>query len=91
MNNRLYVINQNYSSKALNAEIKYTTYRNIFVERMTCNKADFAVQIMGLEALPIENVKIIDSQFNNIKKKNVLEFVNNLVLEDITINGKQNL
>ena len=59
------------------------------MERMTCNKADYAIQIMGLEALPIENIKIIDSQFNNIKKENVLEFVNDLVLENVRINGNK--
>lgn len=80
-------INQNYHTKTSNAPINYTTYRNIFVERMTCNKADYAIQIMGLEVLPIENIKIIDCQFNNIKKESVFEFVNDLVLEDITING----
>ena len=81
-------INQNYHTKALNAPIKHTTYRNIFIERMTCNKADYAIQIMGLEAHPIENIKIIDCRFNNIKKENVLEFVNDLVLEGVTINGE---
>lgn len=81
-------INQNYSSKTTQGEIKYTSYRNIFVERMICNKADYAIQIMGLEAHPVENVKIIDCQFNNIKKENVLEHVNELVLENVTIDGK---
>ncbi len=82
-------INQNYSSKTTQGEIKYTRYRNIFIERMVCNKADYAIQIMGLEALPIENVKLIDCQFNNIKKDNVLEYVNDLVLENVTVDGKQ--
>jgi len=82
-------INQNYSTKSTAGEIKYTTYRNIFVERMICNKADYAIQIMGLEELPIENIKLIDCEFNNIKKENVLEFVNDLVLENVSINGSQ--
>ena len=82
-------INQNYHSKVSDGEIRYTTYRNIFVERMTCNKADYAIQIMGLEALPIENVKLIDCQFNTIKKENVLEHVEGLVLENVTINGQE--
>ena len=56
---------------------------------MICNKADYAIQIMGLEALPIENVKLIDCEFTNIKNDNVLEFVNGLVLENVTIDGKE--
>ena len=82
-------INQNYASQVSNAEINYTTYRNIFVERMTCKKADYAIQLKGLEILPIENIKIINCQFNNIKKENVFEFVNDLVLENVTVNGEQ--
>lgn len=81
-------INQNYQTKTTKGEVRYTTYRNIFVERMTCNKADYAIQIMGIEALPIENVKFIDCKFNNIKKENVLEFVNDLILENTSINGE---
>lgn len=82
-------INQNYFTKAAPGPIKYTTYRNIFVENLTCEKADYAVQILGLEEHPIENVKIINCRFNNIKKENVAESVNGLVLEDVTINGEQ--
>ena len=79
-------INQNYFSKAAPGKIKYTTYRNIFVENMTCEKADYAVQIMGLEEHPIENVKIINSQFNNMEKENMTEFVKGLVLENVVNN-----
>ena len=81
-------INQNYHTKVKDGEVRYTLYRNIFVERMTCNKADYAIQIMGLEALPIQNVKIIDCQFNNIKHENVLEFVNGLELERVSLKGQ---
>jgi len=81
-------INQNYFSKAAPGEIHYTTYRNIFVENLTCQKADYAIQILGLEEHPVENVKIINCEFNNIKEENVLDFVNGLVIENISINGK---
>jgi len=70
-------INQNYPSQVSNAEINYTTYWNIFLERIACDKADYALRLKGLEILPIENIKIIDCQFNNIKKENV------------TVNGEQ--
>jgi len=82
-------INQNYFSKAAPSEIRYTTYRNIFVENMTCDKADYAIQIMGLEDHPIENVKIINCSFDNIKKENVTESVKGLLLENVEINGEE--
>lgn len=86
VNNAAIRINQNYFSKAAPGPVMYTTYRNIFVENMTCDKADFAIQILGLEEHPIENVKIINCRFNNIKEENVLESVNGLVIENVTIN-----
>ena len=64
----------------------YILAMKIFVENMTCEKADFAIQILGLEEHPIENVKIINCQFNNIKEENVLESVNGLVIENVTVN-----
>lgn len=82
-------INQNYFSKAAPGKVMFTTYRNIFVENMICEKADYAIQIMGLEEHPIENVKIINCTFNNIKNENVIESVNGFVIENVLINGHQ--
>lgn len=81
-------INQNYFSKAEPSEIHYTTYRNIFVENMVCEKADYAIQILGLKEHPVQNVKIINCKFNNIKKENVTESVIDLVFENVEINGE---
>jgi len=53
---------------------------------VTCNKADYAIQILGLEEHPIENVKIINCRFNNIKEENVTESVNGLLIENVTVN-----
>lgn len=89
VNNAAIRINQNYFSKAAPGEIRYTTYRNIFVENMTCEKADYAIQILGLEEHPIENIKIINCQFNNIAKDNVAEHVNGLVLQNVAINSEK--
>ena len=56
---------------------------------MTCEKADFAIQIMGLEEHPIENIKIINSTFKNIKKENVVESVKGLIIEGVIINDEK--
>ncbi len=82
-------INQNYFSKAAPSEIRHTTYRNIFIENITCQKADYAIQILGLEEHPIENVKILNSKFTEMNKENVINSVNGLVLEDVEVNGKK--
>ena len=81
-------INQNYFAMGTGQKVKYTTYRNIFIENLTCEKADYALQILGLEELPIENIKIINCKFNNIKKDNVLKSVKGLILDNVIINNK---
>ncbi|WP_159517972.1 glycoside hydrolase family 28 protein [Sunxiuqinia indica] len=88
VSNAVIRINQNYFSKASPGEIRYTTYRNIFIENMSCEKADYAVQILGLKEHPIENIKILNSSFNNINQQNVFESVKALLMEHVTINGE---
>lgn len=88
VNNAAISINQNYFSKEAPHEIRYTTYKNIFVENMVCDKAEYAIQIIGLKELPIENVKIENCRFDNIKKEIVTEAVNGLVMKNVIINSE---
>ena len=83
------VINQNYSEKSdvIYGPEKYTVFRNIFVEKLTCASAEYAVQITGTEALPVENVQFIDCQFKNVEKENLLEFVRGIKFKNVQING----
>lgn len=81
-------INQDYFTQAEPSDIKYTTYRNIFVENMTCDAAKYAIRITGLEEHPVENIKVINSSFKKVRAENEAVWVNNLVLENVEINGK---
>ena len=81
-------INQNYGSKETGTGENYTLFRNIYVENMTCNKSPFAIQLLGNEKLPIENIQIIDCTFENVEKENVAEFVNGLKLVNVRVNGE---
>ena len=82
-------INQNYQEKSevIFGPEKFTQFRNIYVERLTCARAEYAVQIIGTEEQPIENVQIIDCTFENVEKENVLEFVQDLEFKNVEING----
>jgi polygalacturonase len=82
------LISQVYFEKPSSAPEKYTTFRNIFVQNLNCDKAECAIQINGLAELPVENVKIINCRFTNIKKENVLENVKGLIFDNLVINGK---
>ena len=82
-------INQNYSEKSdvIYGPEKFTVFRNIFVEKLSCASAEYAVQIIGMEEQPVENVQIIDCSFEKVEKENVLEFVQGIVFENVQING----
>jgi len=82
-------INQNYSEKSdvIFGSEKYTVFRNIFVEKLSCARSEYAVQIIGMEEQPVQNVQIIDCKFENVEKQNVLEFVQGLVFENVQMNG----
>jgi polygalacturonase len=83
------LINQNYQEKSdvIFSPEKYTVFRNIFIEGLTCQRAEYAVQIIGVEAQPIENVQVIDCSFENVEKENVLHFVEGIHFKDVAING----
>jgi polygalacturonase len=85
------LINQNYQEKSdvIFSPEKYTVFRNIFIEGLTCQRAEHAVQIIGVEAQPIENVQIIDCSFENVEKENVLQFVERSKFVNVLINGSQ--
>ena len=82
-------INQNYSEKSdvIYGPEKFTVFRNVFVEKLSCASAEYAVQIIGMEEQPVENVQIIDCSFEKVEEENVLEFVNGIVFENVLVNG----
>lgn len=83
-------INQNYQEKSdiIYGPEKSTVFRDIFVEGLSCSKAEYAVQIIGMEEQPVENVQIKDCRFENVDKENVLQFVQGIVFENVQINGQ---
>jgi polygalacturonase len=80
-------INQNYQEKSdvVYSPERFTVFRNIFVENLTCDKAPYAIQILGTKEEPIQNVKIINSTFNHVENVNLIEGVDGLVMENIKI------
>ena len=81
-------INQDYQEKSdiIYGPEKFTVFRDIFVEGLTCAQAEYAVQIIGMEEQPVENVQIIDCRFENVAQENVLRFVQGIIFENVLIN-----
>ncbi|MCX7797473.1 MAG: glycoside hydrolase family 28 protein [Melioribacter sp.] len=65
------------------------TFRNIKVENVNSKKSEYALEFMGLEESPINNVQIIDCKFDGVQKENLLQNVKNLKLQNVIINGKK--
>jgi polygalacturonase len=62
--------------------------RNIELRNIKVQKADYALYLRGFENAPIENVRLVECDFNRVAKSNVLENVKDLFLHDVHVNGK---
>ena len=64
------------------------TVRNINLENITSRKSKYVVSIRGYDRSPIRDVRLKDCTFNNVEKSNVCVGVENLVFENVKINGE---
>jgi unsaturated rhamnogalacturonyl hydrolase len=64
------------------------TLRNISIDSLICKKGEYAVLIHAYERAPVTNLTITNSTFTNIEKPNVLEYVKNVHLKNVSLNGK---
>ncbi len=62
--------------------------RNINLENVNSNKSRFALFLQGFDDDPITDVTLKNCTFDNVKETDVISNVKNLVLENVTINGK---
>ncbi len=80
-------INQNYYENTPELPVRFTDIKNIFIENMTCDSAEYAIHIMGAKEKPVKNIKVINSRFNNIEKDNILKSVINITFKNVLINS----
>jgi len=62
--------------------------RNVDVSKLTLNKAQYAIYLRGFKNAPIENVSLRNCDFKGVQKPNMTENVENLILKNVTMNGK---
>ena len=62
--------------------------RNIFIDRITSRKSRFAIYLEGYLHSPIDNMQITNCDFNGVAEQNKFEHVTNLIIKDVSINGK---
>jgi len=61
----------------------FPTVKNIFIERVTSTKSMRPLHLVGLPGHSIENVHIRDCEFRGASKPSVIEYVDELVLENL--------
>jgi polygalacturonase len=59
--------------------------RNIDVRGVTCKKSKYALALRGFADAPIRNVRLAGCTFENVAKANIVEHVEGLSLEGVTI------
>jgi hypothetical protein len=62
--------------------------RNINMENVTSKKSKNALFLQGFEDAPITGVTLKNCTLDNVTNPDVISNVKNLVLENVTINGK---
>jgi polygalacturonase len=68
---------------------KFTpSVNNIVLENITSKKSSFAIWIKAYDHSKVKNLIIKNAQFENVGNDNLLENVENLSFEDVTINNK---
>jgi polygalacturonase len=62
--------------------------RNINLENVTSKKSKYALFLRGFEDAPIRDVRLKNCTIDNTESPDVISNVKNLVMENVTINGK---
>jgi polygalacturonase len=59
--------------------------RNVRVERMTVEKADYVLRVRGLPASPVRGLSVLDSVFRGVRKSDQLAALEDLLLRNVSV------
>jgi hypothetical protein len=62
--------------------------RDIEVVNLTCRKSKSALSLRGFKSAPIRNVRLRNCKFQQVAAANVVENVEGLTMDAVTINGR---
>jgi polygalacturonase len=62
--------------------------RHIEIRNLKTRKAQYALYLRGFQSAPIENVRVVDCDFDGVEKSDMIENVKDLSFEDVKENGK---
>ena len=62
--------------------------RDIWIDRVHCAHAKFALQLRGFEASPIQDIHLSNCTFDRVDQDSIIEHVADLSMRNVRINGK---
>ena len=62
--------------------------RDIFIQNVTSRKSRYALYLDGYKRSPITDITIENCRFDGVQEGDILNFVDNLIMKDVYINGK---
>jgi len=66
------------------------TMRNIWVENMQVKKGGrYAVMSDAYESSPVKNFRLVNSEFNGVREPYKVDYLDNVIFENVIINGVQ--
>jgi polygalacturonase len=63
------------------------TVRNIEMTDVTCKKSKYALYLRGYKDSPLRNIRLAQCSFENVAQADVVENVEELSLDHVTVNG----
>ena len=63
--------------------------RNIDIENLTSEKSKYAIWIKAYQHSPVQNITLKNCVFKNVQQENVIENVNNIEFESVTVNDEE--
>lgn len=61
--------------------------RNVDIRNVTATTANYAFYLRGFETNHISDIRLYDCNFDNVVRSNVIEYVDRLLLDNVTVNG----
>src|SRR5699024_8647126 len=62
--------------------------RNIEIDNLHSNGGNYGIYIRAYDRAPVQNLKITNSSFDNVKTPVLIENIENMTLSNFTINGE---
>lgn len=87
----VFKINTDYTNdgEETTSEEHIPVVKDINIKNLESNGGEYALKLEGLEQEPVENITITNANFNNVKNDAELKYINDLKLDNVSINGEE--